>query len=562
MGFVTGLGFPTSLGRPYYYMEEGFNPPTGSACDCSSLHGCEVSQTFSPVASTSIIQQPATTCQASSTAIGQDKVCSGGGATDSKATWCVWIKTADVTSSTLFHKGTTAGADKREYACYFDSSDKLVFRIYDDFCNDPGDNYIQQISNSALTSDIQDTEWHQCIITYDASHAASGITMYIDGAAVTSTGSETGTYDYNCQYPTNYLIFGKDTMASGGNALGGDFAGNMAQMAMWNTNITAGTVTDLWNSGNSYIYQTSPTTAWSGVSDLSYDLHYTDGGTGTNYCDRLLFYLPGCAMTGTGAAQSVTLQDYSCKACEFIVSHGSSDDEDWPGMWTPNFNVTGVTEKIRIWLQHNTDVAVGEWSNQATGDTAVDAEQATGSNQAAVVGGGLDFNGTSDHYDFLDGSSSLYDFDIATQEGLTIMCVFDRDADNNHTILSSGDDDHYIQVDSGSDTITIKLGATATTITPNVNDMWVNGTKVLMTLVRESGTTGNIKLYADGNLLYQSSQAANPGNGEFDTLGVRSTGTPNYFNGKIYELALWNKQLSTPELLEAHVYFKTIHSIP
>jgi len=555
MGFVTGLGFPTSLGRPYYYMESAFNPPTGSACDCSSLHGCEESQTFE----TDTIVEQSSGLGACNTSIGTDKVCSGGGAGDSKASWCVWFKTTDVTSSTLFGRGTMLGSDQREYVCYFDSSDKLVFRIYDEFCN-AGNNYIQQISNSALTSDIQDTEWHQCIITYDATEAASGIIMYLDGAAITSTGSETGTYDYSNKFTAVPIVFGRDTMGSSGAALGGQFEGGMAHMAMWNTNITAGTVTDLWNSGNSYIYQISPTEAWSGVSDLSYDVHYTDGGTGSNYCDRLIFYLPGCSYL---SGPHPHINNFSCSECTFQVA-GTFGPEtvDWPGMWTPNFNVTGVTEKVRIWLQNNEDVAGSEWSNQATGDTAVDAEQATGGNQAAVVGGGLDFNGTSDHYDFLDGSSSLYDFDIATQEGLTIMCVFDRDADNNHTILSSGDDDHYIQVDSGSDTITIKLGATATTITPSVNDMWINGTKVLMTLVRESGTTGNIKLYADGNLLYQSSQAANPGNGEFDTLGVRSTGTPNYFNGKIYELALWNKQLSIPELLEAHVYFKTIHNIP
>ena len=557
MGFVTGLGFPTCLGRPYYYMQQGFTPPTGSSCDCSTLHGCETSQEFA--SDTHIDQVDIPTCPYSHTSVGQLGVCSGGTAGDKAATWGVWFKTDDLTSTTLFSKGTTDGRDAREYICFIDSSDKLVFRIYDEFCN-TGNNYIQQISNSALASTLQ-TGWHLCVIIYDATEAAGGISMYIDGSAVTSTGSETGTYDFagECNEP---LIFGRDTMASGGGALGGQFEGNMAHMAMWNTNISSGTVTDLWNSGNSYIYQVSPTEAWSGVSDFSFDTHYTDGGTGSNYCDRLIFYLPGCDTVGVGAAITPTLLDYGCRSCQFnVLGTHNGDDVDWPGMWTPNFSVTGVTEKIRIWLQNNEDVATGEWSNQATGDTAVDAEQATSGNQAAVSGGGLDFDGTNDHYDFLDGSSALYDFDIAAQEGLTIMCVFDRDADADHTILSSGDDDHYIQVDSGSDTITIKLGSTATTITPNVNDMWANGTKVLMTLVRESGTTGNIKLYADGNLLYQSSQAANPGDGEFDTLGVRSTGTPNYFNGKIYELALWNKQLSTAELLEAHVYFKTIHSI-
>tara|TARA_Y100001973_G_C5194068_1_gene332990 strand:+ start:729 stop:2402 length:1674 start_codon:yes stop_codon:yes gene_type:complete len=556
MGFVTGLGFPTCLGRPYYYMQQGFVPPTGSACDCSSLHGCEESQTFD---TNTIIEQSSASLSTCNTSLGTDKICSGGGAGDAKASWCVWFKTTDVTSSTLFSKGTMlGGVDKREYICYFDSSDKLVFRIYDESCNS-GTNYIQQISNSALTSNIQDTEWHQCIIIYDGTEAASGISMYIDGSAVTSTGSETGTYDYSTKFATLPLVFGRDVMGTSGVALGGQFEGGMAQMAMWNTNISSGTVTDLWNGGNSYIYQVSPTEAWSGVSDLSYDTHYTDGGTGSNYCDRLIFYLPGCSYM---SAVHPMISNFSCSQCSFIVDgEFEPSTTDWPGMWTPNFSVTGVTEKIRIWLQNNEDVATGEWSNQATGDTAVDAEQATSGNQAAVSGGGLDFDGTNDHYDFLDGSSALYDFDIAAQEGLTIMCVFDRDADADHTILSSGDDDHYIQVDSGSDTITIKLGSTATTITPNVNDMWANGTKVLMTLVRESGTTGNIKLYADGVLLYQVSQAANPGDGEFDTLGVRSTGTPNYFNGKIYELALWNKQLSTAELLEAHVYFKTIHSI-
>ena len=565
MGFNTGLGFPIMLGRPYYYMEEGFVPPTGSACSCSTLHACEQSQIFGATTNTHISQQcvgQCTTCNFTHTATG-GTTCGVDGA-DLARTWCVWIKTADITSKTLFSKGTTILSDQREYICFFDSSDKLTFRIYDDLCS-VGDNYIQQLADSASTSDIQDGEWHQVIIIYAGTAVHGGITMYIDGALVTSTGSEVNTYGYTTSR-SQPLIFGKDTMASSGGALGGNFGlGSMAHMAMWDTNISAATVPDLWNSGNSYIYQVNPITSWSGVSDLSYSTHYTDGGTGTDYCENLIFYLPGCA---NNTAAATEMEDFGCGACDFyVLGTPNIDSDNWPGMYTPNVSVTGVTEKIRIWLQNNdSGLTTSLWPNSATGDTDNDAKQLGGAGLKAATSNdgtsfGLDFDGSSDHYDFRDASNNSYDFDIATQEGLTIMCVFNRDADADHTIMSSGNSAHYIQVDSGSDNITIKLGATETTVTPILQNMWTNGTKVLMTLVREAGTTGNINLYTGNMLLGQASQATNTGDGEFNTLGVRGGGTNNYFDGKIYELAMWNKQLSDAERIEAQAFFQKRHGI-
>jgi hypothetical protein len=83
-----------------------------------------------------------------------------------------------------------------------------------------------------------------------------------------------------------------------------------------------------------------------------------------------------------------------------------------------------------------------------------------------------------------------------------------------------------------------------------------------MTVVREAGTTGNLRLYADGVEYPQLSQAANPGDGEFDVLAYRSTGTNNYFSGEILELAMWNAELDSAQLIAAHTYIKGIHNIP
>ena len=158
-------------------------------------------------------------------------------------------------------------------------------------------------------------------------------------------------------------------------------------MAFWYEELTAGTVTDLWNSGNSYIYQVNPNTTWTGVSDFSYSGHYTDQSTSgaVDECPDLQLYYPG-GMSSVGHAS--TIQDWSCNDCTGHPYNITLDSSDYPGAWTPNIAVTGVTEKIRIWLQNNTGITgnpISEWANQATGDTAVDAEMGTAVAKPAVT---------------------------------------------------------------------------------------------------------------------------------------------------------------------------------
>jgi len=552
MGFVAGLGVPTGIGVPTYYMQEGFVPAIGSGCDCAGLHGEMGSIEFNGSSSllTTYTHQSgdtATGCSKCRTSVSD---CDKTSPTDRALTVGAWINSDDVTSSTIIAKGVDAS--NREYALFFESDDDLIWRIYDedDFNSGTGDNYIQRRSDA--TQGGLENGWHWVVATYDGSAANTGMTIYVDGNVLATTGSENNGYN-SAKAAGMGPVWGRDNFS-----VGGYFDGHMYNMAVWDVELSAGTITDLWNSGNSYIYQVTSSAAWVGPSDLSYSDHYTDQSTSgaVNNCENLVSYY-----TGSGLLGGVNAQDRSCIDCVGMGTDLISAPNEFPGSWTPNIRRTGVTEKIRIWLQNNTDVATGEWSNQATGDTAVDAEQPTLSNQAAVSGGGLDFDGNDNYYEFKDGSGSLYDFDIAAEEGLTIMVVVERDSHSgNATILSSGSGDaHFFHLVSGGDNLSIKLGGVSTVIEPVTQNLHAAGTKVLFTVVREAGPTGNIKLYADGVLQTLVSGVANTGDGEFDTLGTRSA--DRYFNGKIYELSMWNKELSEAELISAHDYFTTIHSL-
>ena len=550
MGFLTGLGLPTMMRRPQYYMQEGFVPTYGSGCDCEGLHGLMGSVEFN--GSSSFIEtftvggSADLDCSHCRTSVSD---CDIDNPADRALTVGAWINSDDVTSSTIVAKA--ADATHREYALFFESDDDLIWRIYDedDFNSGSGDNYIQRRSD-ATQGGLQNG-WHWVVATYDGSAANTGMTIYVDGSVLATTGSENNGYN-SAVSSRSGPIWGWDYFS-----VGGYFDGHMYNMAIWNVELAAGTITDLWNSGNSYIYQVTSDIAWVGPSDFSYSDHYTDQSTSgaVDNCENLMSYFTGSTLLG-----GVNMQDMSCIDC---FGHGTnliSDPDEFPGSWTPNIPQTGVTEKIRIWLQNATNVGVAEWSNQATGDTAVDAEQTTSDNQAAVSGGGLDFDGNDNFYEFLDGSDANYDFDIAAQEGLTVVWVATQDATGAiATILSSGDANHYLQNDAGGNNLKIKLGSTETTITPSVTGHFAAAKKTLVTVTRAAGATGELALYINGVEQNLAVAVANPGDGEFDTLGARASN--NYFNGKIFELVLWNRALNAAELLAAHAYFKSVHSL-
>jgi len=202
----------------------------------------------------------------------------------------------------------------------------------------------------------------------------------------------------------------------------------------------------------------------------------------------------------------------------------------------PHGSTNNLGSNLSFYLQHNTDIAVGQWNDQSSNNNHV--TQSAGGDQAAISDGGLDFEySEADHYDF--GS----EVEISSEEGfvLWLVCKLESTTENM-TILSLGNTNHMIEFfngggDGGTHRMRARLAASTTTITPGDGSRgdFPAGAKFLLTLQREAGGTGNLNLYKNGVLLPQDSQATNAGDGEFDALGIRNN--DRYFDGIMYDLA-------------------------
>jgi len=212
-------------------------------------------------------------------------------------------------------------------------------------------------------------------------------------------------------------------------------------------------------------------------------------------------------------------------------------------------------EDLSLYLQNGVGVTVGQWDDSS--GNANHVTQTTTGDQAALSEGGLLFEfDEADHYDLSDTIG------ITTQQGFTIFIVCKLSSNNNHaTILGLNNTQHFLEFKAGNDHIRVKLGGTTTIIQPDDSNLFANGSKFLLTLVRESGSTGNLILYKNGDILSQASngQQSNNGDAEFSTVGTRSS--DRYFDGIIHGLAFYAKQLSTSEVDDVQSYLVGKHGL-
>jgi hypothetical protein len=226
--------------------------------------------------------------------------------------------------------------------------------------------------------------------------------------------------------------------------------------------------------------------------------------------------------------------------------------------WDP-LMLDPATGGLSIWLKHDSkmDSSSGSYWNDSSGN-GNDATQSVVGDRATYSGGGFDFEaGEGDHYDF---DSAI---NIAEEEGFVMFLVCQVESvGSNMTVLGLNSTTHFLEFKAGGDNVRIRLGSTTTDIAPDsANEFHSSAGKFILTLVRESGGTGNLVLYKNGTVLAQSSQASNSGDAEFGTLGVRNA--DRFFDGIIYEFILYENETdwNDVELEYMHEYLKSIHSL-
>ncbi len=104
-------------------------------------------------------------------------------------------------------------------------------------------NWIQQLS----TNTYNDGNWHLLVVNYDGSSDASGITLYVDGVAVSKASPLANNLSSAISY-TNALpvVGGRNNAVTGGSI---PFFGNLDDVRVGNRILTTDEITGLYNGG-------------------------------------------------------------------------------------------------------------------------------------------------------------------------------------------------------------------------------------------------------------------------------------------------------------------------
>lgn len=190
----------------------------------------------------------------------------------------------------------TTGAEAREW--YFSMADrKIILALYDESANA----YERKITDSRIS-----IGWHFVVATYDGSGgtvAADGITIYVDGVVVDASSDDEGTYVAMENLATKVII---GALEEADGTYGYYWRDKLDNVILFNTELSQGNVTALWNDGNGTEDLTAATTLISAVSDnaLTTGWHfltctYSAPTDETAAADGIILYVDGAAVTST-----------------------------------------------------------------------------------------------------------------------------------------------------------------------------------------------------------------------------------------------------------------------
>jgi len=160
-----------------------------------------------------------------------DNLSFGNGTTDSPFSISAWVNMTDASKFRIISKYASSN---QEYLLATDSTDKIVFTLYDDSKGGT----ISRKYNTALTS--FEGQWIHLAFTYSGNSLNSGLKIYLNGTQVDNLDNGTGSYTA-MENTTQPLEIGKLTTSYAN--------GNIDEVAVFNSELSASDITTIYNGG-------------------------------------------------------------------------------------------------------------------------------------------------------------------------------------------------------------------------------------------------------------------------------------------------------------------------
>ena len=220
--------------------------------------------------------------------------------------------------------------------------------------------------------------------------------------------------------------------------------------------------------------------------------------------------------------------------------------------WQPNM----VGADLKLWLRNGVGVTVRQWDDSS--GNANHITQVTSGDQAALAEGGLDFEGgEADHYDLTANIA------IASQEAFAVFLVMKVESyDSQNSILGTGDTDVLLEFQTDR-RIRLKTAA-GTDIIQYASNSFAAASKMLISITRTSGGTGEWKVYKNGSLLSEDSTPTGDGNntGAFTFNQVALRNDDRHFDGIIHEMLVYDTtDLTGSEVGKVNNYLLNKHNL-
>ena len=227
-----------------------------------------------------------------------------------------------------------------------------------------------------------------------------------------------------------------------------------------------------------------------------------------------------------------------------------------PVDWLPNEE--GLDSALNLWLQHNVDVATGSWLDSSNKNN--EATQTTSANQPTLSHGGLNFDqsGGGSSKQFLDLSTTI---EIAADSPFTFSFVFTVTETSNETILSDGNNEFLEIINNKKLRFKGDKPSVRTSVLEADDEIFARDTKMIMTLLRNTG--GDLSLLINASQIELNESTTNQTNGhglDITNIGARND-NDRFFSGLLSEMILYKQELTTKQLSKLHNYLSEKHNI-